>query len=135
MTGHGRSETVVRRLAANANSRTLTRPLRLVALSGYVVALKNVTPRSPTESLSALNSRIEDDHRSSRSSSRGRLTGIAPRCHGAACRRISRHFCDFPLPKKLIAPFRLNDFQCAKSNINRRLQGRTLCVGYSDYGG
>jgi hypothetical protein len=37
--------------------------------------------------------------------------------------------------EKLITRFRLNDFRYAKSNINRQIQVRTSCVGYSDYGG
>jgi len=36
------------------------------------------------------------------------------------------------LPKNT---FSLNDFQWVKSNLNRQIQVRTSCVGYSDYGG
>jgi hypothetical protein len=38
-------------------------------------------------------------------------------------------------PIQSITPFRLNDFQYAKSNINSRIQVRTSCLGYSDSGG
>jgi hypothetical protein len=54
--------------------------------------------------------------------------------HGATCRRICRYFRDLPQPKNSLQ-LRLNDFQCARSNVNGRIQVGTLCVGYSDYGG
>lgn len=53
-------------------------------------------------------------------------------------RRLSAQFPSFSrftAAEILITAFGLNDFQCAKSNINGRIPMRTLCVGYSDYGG